>query len=167
MKTTFFITFFSICLLFLAQNGFAQDNVEIDLFEMEYEGEPVQVTQSVDSHILGTYMQQEGKNTKIYQLGTAGEESFILTQFPKDPFEKKNQKEIKQEIQWGILTANGQPAFLRVQEFEDGKMKTYKGLVVIIQDLKTEQYRELLLYEANGKLVLGGIATKVSTMVSN
>lgn len=165
MKTiSLLFTFFFLLLLGTAN---AQEQETLDVFEMEYEGEVVQVTQQIDSHILGTYMQNEGKNTKIYQLDAAGEESFILTRYPEDPFEKKSKKEKKQEIEWGVLTQNGQPAYLRIQEFEDGKMQTYKGLIIIFKDLKTEKYRDFLLYEVNGKLVLGGIATKISTMVAN
>jgi hypothetical protein len=136
--------------------------------EVEYNDEKVLLTQNIDERFLGTYTKNEGKRKLLYKLDKAGSESYSITQI-YDNNDKAFAWDVneKQNLEWGALLQNGQPAYMQVKEFENGEMKTYKGLVIIYKDLKTQKYKDMLLYEVNGTLVLGGLATKVSETVSN
>lgn len=142
--------------------------VKAQSIEVEYNDEKVLLTQNIDERFLGTYTKNEGKCKLLYKLDKVGSESYSITQIYENndkPFAWD--VNAKQNLEWGVLLQNGQPAYMQVKEFENGEMKTYKGLVIIYKDLKTQKYKDMLLYEVNGTLVLGGLATKVSETVSN
>lgn len=168
MTPRIFSSLLSLLLLMLISTAiYSQER--LTTFEMEFDGEKVLATQDVDVRLLGTYIQKEGKCKRMFAFGKDQEESYTLTQTINDPFSKSydwdpNQK---QSILWGVLTVEGKLAYMQVSEFEDGNMRTYTGIVIIYKDLKTQKYKDMLLYEVNGNLVLGGFATKVTEVVAN
>jgi len=136
--------------------------------EVEYNDEKVLLTQDIDERFLGTYIQSEGKRKLLYKLDKVGAESYFIAQTYSSndtPFAWNVND--KQNLEWGALLQDGKPAYMQVKEFGNGEMKTYTGLVIIYKDLKTQKYKDMLLYEVNGTLLLGGLATKVSEIVSN
>ncbi len=148
-------------LLFCANTVTAQNS------KMEYDGEEVEVTQNIDSRFLGTYIQNEGKRKQLFHLGQNGEESYILIQSLNDTKKMEWNADEKVAIEWGAMLVDGQPVLMQVKEFADGTMKTFTGILIIYKDNKTNTYKDTLLYEVNGSLVLGGFATKVTEVVAN
>lgn len=154
-----------LTVIFSTSTAFGQDSLRT--FPMQYEGAEVMATQDISTQLLGVYIQRKGRNKCMYKLGKNSEESYILVQSVNEDETFEWNPENKKSIEWGILTYKGKLAYMKVREFSDGKMNVYPGLVVVYKDLKTQTYKDMLLYEVKGKLTLDGIATKVSEMVSN
>lgn len=168
MSTQNLFSLFSILLmLFVSSTIYSQDMLKT--FEMEFGGEKVMATRDVDTQLLGSYVQSGGKCKRMFTFSEGENDSYILTQTLIDGKEKSYEwnHNHKQAIEWGILTVDNKVAYMQVKEYSEGNMVTYTGVVILYKDLKTQTYKDILLYKVNGNLVLGGFATKVTEVVAN
>lgn len=145
---------FSLLFLCFSVIGFAQNSIS-----MQFEGEEVQATQAIDAKFLGVYMQDKGARKFQYNIQPQG--SFYLTQTAGE-WDLSQQ----QGIEWGIMVKDGQPVTAELTSFENGEMKTFEAMIILIKNTATQQYTYFNLYENDGVFYMDE-AVKASEVAKN
>ena len=160
MKYAITILFF---LLSLTNTTFAQ---VLNTFTLNQNGKKIVVTKDISPDFLGFYTKTEGNQKWEYALSEKGG-SFYFKQTLSDPFNNKydwdNSK--KQEISWGVLVENGKIAEKIVSEYKNGKIESYKAMILVYKINTSNKTYDVLLYEKNGSFHLES-TTKTTTVAS-